>query len=185
MIGALVMLAMTAPAVSAPDIELMPGTSETSVIEPLFDPSGRWVPGDVHETSLTVRNGGPTSARVRFTVDARGHEELAPDGALELSARIDDGPWRLVDWSTWSPAGTLAPGETVPVDLRASFDAGSGDVSQDRRVDLDIRWQAAGSARDPGDLPRTGAGIPAAWIIAGLLAAAVGAAVHRMKGERS
>lgn len=182
MIESLVLIAtLAAPAA---DIDLAPGSPPTTVAEPLFDLSSRWVPGDVRETRVTVRNGGPSTARVRFAVDVRGDAELAPDGAVQLSARIGDGGWRPVAWSTWFTAGALDPGESVPVEVRAAVDADAGDATQDRRIDLGVRWQAAGRSTEPGDLPGTGTGIAAEWIVAGLAAVAAGLTVRRVRGER-
>ncbi|OUZ12573.1 hypothetical protein BHE97_02440 [Aeromicrobium sp. PE09-221] len=179
-----VLSAMLLPAMSPPDIELSPGGGSASVTEPLFDPDVRWVPGDVWETNMVVRNAGPTVASARFRVLVEGDEHLHGEGMLWLDASIDGGPWRTVEWSTWTPGGTLEAGESIQVELRGSFHEAATNRHQDSSVDLEVVWQAAGPRSDMDGLPGAGAVISPWWIVLGLFAVSLGSWMYRLRQER-
>lgn len=182
--AAAVLSTLLLPTMPAPDIELSPGGGSATMTEPLFDPEARWVPGDIWETSMVVRNAGPTAASARFQVLVEGDEHLYGEGMLWLDARIDGGPWRTVEWSTWTPGGTLEAGESIPVELRGFFHEGATNRHQDSSVDLEVVWQAAGPRAGAGELPGAGTVISPWWIVLGLFAASLGAWARRLREER-
>ncbi len=181
--AAAVFSAALLPVMPAPDIELSPDGGRATVTEPLFDPGVRWVPGDVWETTMVVRNAGPTIASSRFRVLVEGDEHLHGEGMLWLDASIDGGPWRTVEWSTWTPGATLEAGESIPVELRGSFHEDATNRHQESSVDLEVVWQATGPRPDTGELPGAGTVISPWWIALGLCAVSLGAWLHRLRGN--
>lgn len=137
----------------------------------LFDPRIRWVPGDVRTEEFHVRNQADESGDLTISVAATDPDSLLRDEDIVLAARVDRGAWvRFENTAGWFrlQRSELAAGGQNRVQVRASFDPGSGNESQADRLSLrflvtlsDAR--AGGNDEEPPDeggngwLPDTGA----------------------------
>lgn len=150
---------------------------------PLFDPSVRWVPGDVRTATFWVRNAGPS--RGSLTITANVHDDaLLADGAISLRMRADGGAWKAVGPGTAASLGRLARGARARIEIVASFGWPSGNDTQRKllRFDLDVRLSGASApatTTEPANdhhgssfLPNTGN--PVAWWICLLAALSLG-----------
>ncbi|MFL6154749.1 MAG: LPXTG cell wall anchor domain-containing protein [Marmoricola sp.] len=123
---------------------------------PLFDPTFRWVPGDVETATFYVRNQDPDAALLDVTMLTGPVETLIASGDLTVGARVDGGAF--TDATT---AGShllvdqvpVASGAVRKVDVRVSFDPASTNETQDLRLDLNFRVQLSqdSSVSTPGD----------------------------------
>ncbi|WP_183092321.1 hypothetical protein [Nocardioides stalactiti] len=108
---------------------------------PLFTRDHVWVPGDVQTRSFYVRNDGPTGARLTVALQAGDSDRLLSDRDLALSARAATGPWtRVRNGGDVAPLvrDALEQGESVRVDLRASFRWRSTNESMVDQVPLQV-----------------------------------------------
>ncbi|MFT4188474.1 MAG: hypothetical protein QM621_07805 [Aeromicrobium sp.] len=171
---------------------------------PLFDPSVRWVPGDVRTSTFYVRNDGSSAAYL--TVAARGADDdrLLADDDIALRARVAGGDWTPLENGASGIALTeqsIARGEVAEIDVEAAFAWESANQSQTKQLALrfDVRLTAAeasdGGGVDPdegdpddsglvaGLLPRTGAGVTLWSALTGLVLLLVGSRLTRRRAE--
>lgn len=188
-----ILIASVTPASAAPAVGLSrDGVTYSSSLEaPLFDPDIRWVPGDSRTESFFVRNLAADDADLSIDVLGVSVDSLMQTGDLTVSARGADGTWRDV-----SAPGThrlvsavdLATGRAARVDVKVDLSSGSTNVSQVRRLALDVRVllsQDLGTPPDDlfGALPDTGA--PAPWsLVAGLALVAGGITLARQRRNK-
>ena len=136
---------------------------------PLFESSARWVPGDSDTAAFYVRNQGPSAGTLRIEVRSDDPDQLLRNDDIRLQARTGGGSWvDLVE----SQAPRRVATSTVParaqtrLEVRATFDARSGNQSQADRAGLGLAVYLSGDSPSPGDgsadgprgpLPHTGA----------------------------
>ncbi|WP_146825372.1 LPXTG cell wall anchor domain-containing protein [Aeromicrobium flavum] len=163
------------------------------LIEPLFDPSVVWVPGDTRTASFWVRNQAQSNASLTATVRSEDGDDLMSSRQVTLRAR-SGGPW--VTLRNGTPSGGLTsvsikPGSAVRVDVQAALDPAASNASQASSLDLgfDVRLAEAvdetandtdGSDDESGSagwLPDTGSGTPLILVWMAGIAMAVGAAL--------
>jgi hypothetical protein len=125
----------------------------TDLDQPLFDPARRWVPGDATTVSFWIRNTADSSGRLGLTAQVADAPDLLQQG-LQLRARAADHDWTAlpVDGTMQSLSNHIAAGTTEQVWVTASFAATAGNVTQDRRLDVDFRvtlTQLTGPAATP------------------------------------
>lgn len=163
--------APTAPARASDELGLSTDgqTWVTSLATPLFDPSFRWVPGDVETASFHVRNQGPTRAVLTIEVVTRDPGRLIGNDDLEIAARVAGGAWQTVERGGSAEAllDDLVPrGDRRRVDVRVRLVATSPNRSQGDAIRLslvvtlaqDVVGAEAGGdgGQDAGLLPGTG-----------------------------
>jgi LPXTG-motif cell wall-anchored protein len=136
---------------------------------PLFEPSTRCVPGDSDTAAFYVRNQGPSAGTLRIEVRSDDLDHLLQNDDIRLQARTTGGSWvELGESQAPRRVGT----STVParaqtrLEVRATFDARSGNQSQADRARLGLVVYLSGDSPSPGDgtpdnhtgpLPHTGA----------------------------
>jgi len=181
-----------------------------SLTSPVFDQTGRWVPGDVEQASFWVRNDATDPGDLTITATADPNELIRP-GDIELSARTRAGTWAALPLDTpLALADLLRPGQPLRVFVRAHFLFSSGNHSQDELSRLNFLLtltqspttaptsptsptspSSPGGPGGPvgqGGLPNTGSDFPAWLLPLGAIASGTGAALLRRrrgaKGER-
>ncbi|MFD2794696.1 hypothetical protein ACFS27_14150 [Promicromonospora vindobonensis] len=187
-----VLPAHSAVLVDAPDgpdrlvLSVDGSTWTPDVTTPLLDPDLVWVPGDVATGTLYARNVSGEDATAAVTV----HLDGGPDGAgdplvdeLDVRVRTGSGPW--TDGPT-AAITDLPPGEELPIGIEVRFDPAATNASQLRtaRIGVAVLLSAVGPGPDgggadsdrdpgatpgedaPGSLPRTGANLLLAALVA-------------------
>lgn len=154
------LLAATAPATASATDEI--GLSRDGVnwvddlTQPLFDEDLRWVPGDSRTVRFYVRNQADSGGALTATVRANDPDGLLSPENVTLRARAN-GTWFTLNNGEPSDALTAASigaGEIVPVDLRATFSAGSSNTSQRDAADVTLELRLTGvrdAVDDAGD----------------------------------
>lgn len=131
-----------------------------SLSKPIFDEDFRWVPGDSQTTTFYVRNQASSSAELRLQVQGSGDPELLSADDIHLEARAAGGPWIELQNGIDSKRlheSVVGAGTSVPVEVRATFDAASTNQSQMRAVELRLVVTLSQSLNDDGGaLPDTG-----------------------------
>lgn len=187
----------TAPASAAGELGLSPDgvTWSAALPAPIFDPSFRWVPGDVETGVFYVRNQSSDPGVLDLTMMASQVTDLIDTGDLTVEARVGAGDFVGVD--TAGPH-LLVEGAPVPsggvrrIAVRVSFDPASTNASQEKVLDLRFRVRLSqdssvapptqpegpdggggvegpGGADGDGDLPATGSGVhPWMFLVSGL-----------------
>ena len=146
-------------------------TWASTLPSPLFDDSVRWVPGDTRVAQFFVRNdsGMPSEMQVDF-VSTR-IDELVRIGDLEVSARVDGGPWGSVDAAQTEELAdaTVAAGGVRPVEVRVTLPSDSPNLTQILDLAFEVRvtlsQQAGGLIPTGGDV-RLGLLVVAATVTA-------------------
>lgn len=154
---------------------------------PLFDPSVRWVPGDVRTATFWVRNAGPSLGALTITANVHDDDALLAGGAILLRMRAAGGAWTTVRPGTAASLGSLARGARSRIEMTASFAWPSGSDTQRKllRFGLDVRLSGAstsvthGTNQEPAEdhhgsglLPNTGN--PVTWRLCLLAALSLG-----------
>lgn len=144
---------------------------------PLFDPGDRWVPGDRRTRSFSVRNQGPSEARLIVTAVESGRDPVLAEDLL-VRARVERGAWFELD------AGVpdrrlndlvLAQSGTARVEVQIGFAADSANATQRRSTGWRFVVTLVGDVQPAdrsGGLPATGAVLSWAllWIAIALIA---------------
>lgn len=164
---------------------------ETS--DPLFDPSFRWVPGDVRISRFWVRNEADEAGDLTIDLVPRERTDLFRSGYLTVSARAGRGTWTTARSDTelrLLSAKDLPSRAAVPVSIRVSVAADAPNGTMVLGTDFDFRVTLAdaraggpdGTTDDPsGSLPDTGAST-SWWVVPlGLLLVAAGALLLRRR----
>lgn len=164
----------------------------------LFDPSVRWVPGDVRTNAFHVRNQASDAGNLTIWVEGRDEDRLLRDGDIHLSAKVGSESWvPLARTGTQFRLNSdeLSVGDSRKVEVRASFDPVSTNASQ--HEELALRFQvtladarANGGGDDPVDstddsdglLPNTGAPGVGWLVVAAGAAIGVGLALMKRRG---
>ena len=137
-----------------------------AIVDPLFDPDIRWVPGDERQVRFFVRNESADSGRLTIDVEGVEVDGLLETGDLAISARGGDGSWMTVDEpGTKRLVTRVLPSSGVEsVDIEVRFDPASTNISELKMQDLRFRAtlsQASVADDEPSDaggiLPSTGA----------------------------
>ena len=151
---------------------------QTGLDQPLFDPTVRWVPGDVRGSTFWVRNQAAESGDLTMDLLVPGRGNLFVSGHLSVTARAGDGPWHTV---THGESMRLLTHKDFPAEAEALVtvrvalapEAANGTMvlatDLDFRVTLtDARATAPGTGPDGADgggpgglLP--GTGLSASW----------------------
>lgn len=155
------------------------GSTWTTVLAgPLFDPSERWVPGDVRSSTFYVRNQAAEGGTLAIEATAVDLDALVAHDDITLELRRDGGAWEPLP-ADGRPHGLARPGlpasADARIDVRASFTPTSPNRSQTSQLQLDLRvllteaTEVAGPSDDePGGLlPDTG-GVELAVLVAGV-----------------
>jgi hypothetical protein len=106
---------------------------------PLFDPSARWVPGDIRTVSFYVRNGGAGPASLRIEGRDAVTGELTDERAVALFARADGGRWQRLRMGAMSGQLNVVAvpvGQVSHVEVRAVFEPDADNHSQEEAADL-------------------------------------------------
>lgn len=186
-------------------------TWTSSLAEPLFDESTRWVPGHSESARFYVRGNGGTPGDLLVDVISSAADPLLASGDLRITARGGGGDWRPVDQPgrhQLLSTPSIADGTVVPVTVMVTFDPAATNLSELRTARLQFRAtltesapaaaqgpapmddrgpSAEGSAKGWAEgrsnalLPATGG--PALWLaVVGGLLAGVGAALVSRRG---
>ncbi len=141
---------------------------------PLFDDAVRWVPGDTRVARFFVRNdsGMPSEMQVDF-VSTR-IDELVRVGDLEVSARVDGGPWGSVDAAQTQELAdaTVAAGGVRTVEVRVTLPSDSPNLTQILDLAFEVRVTLSQQA---GGLIPTGGDIRLGLLVVAATVAATGA----------
>ncbi len=198
-LGLAIVLMGSAPAIAADQIGLSrDGVNWTSSLSGgLFESSMLWVPGDSESAVFHVRNQGPSSALLTIEARSADTDELLSNEDIRLRTRADAGPW--VDLENGVPSEGLTQraiqrGDTVRIELNATFEPSSPNRSQRKRlapvfsVTLVDALEAGGRGGDRSDdagggglMPDTGSPI-SVWVVVlagGMLATGVRLARRR------
>lgn len=206
--GVMVMGGSTAHAAQGISFSHTGSSWAESLQHPLFDPSVRWVPGDVRTATFYVRNDTQASAHMDVDILASSVDELIVTGDLRIEIRIAGGRWFPT-----TTAGTqrlasrvAAPGDSHRVDVRVEFLSEATNQSQQLPLELELRVRltesvdplpdshtqspagGASSGQDGagGVLPLlgdTGASVSLAMLVGGIVAAGAGAVLARRRGR--
>ncbi|QIX26923.1 hypothetical protein ncot_10140 [Nocardioides sp. JQ2195] len=207
LLGKLVLVAALAlgvpsPAVAADEVGVSwDGQSWSShLAEPLFDPSVRWVPGDVREVSFFVRNQASDAGHLTISVESRDRDHLLRNGDIDLSAKVGrDRRVRLeqTDRTFRLSSDSLSGGESRRIRIRASYDPTSTNATQRDDLALSFRVTLADASATNGGavtdgspdesdrlLPGTGAPATGWLIVTAGVGMGVGAALMRRKDRK-
>lgn len=122
-------------------VSLDGATWTDAITRPLFDPSVRWVPGDVRTAQFFVRNTKPEAGDLSLVLERPTRAALLETTFLTIAARAGSGPWvevasggshELID------SAKVASDAEVPVELRASYDFAAPNTSMVLASDLDL-----------------------------------------------
>lgn len=155
-VGLSIGLAIAAsPAAAEGELGLSPdGTTwRSELTTPLFDPAIRWVPGDERTSAFFVRNQAADAADLAIAVATRDQDRLMAGDDIAVSARVGSAGWTPLDQvgSVYPlSTGTVAPGETERVQVRAAFDAASTNQSQTKELHLEFRVVLSDARGGPG-----------------------------------
>lgn len=141
LLGVLTTLGLGTPAHAAGELGVSPDgvTWGATLPAPLFDPSFRWVPGDVETASFYVRNQDAETGVLQVVMVNTAVRSLLETGDLEIAARVGDGEYTGV---TAVGPQTLVQDEQIPpagvrrIDVRVSFDPASSNASESKQLDL-------------------------------------------------
>lgn len=117
-------------------------TWATSLERPLFDGQVRWAPGDSRTESFYVRNQGSTSSRLTIQLQPQDADGLVVQGDVVLQVRADGGAWSDLEHGQATPlldGASLPAGAATRIELNAAFDPSSGNRTQLKRLDFDLR----------------------------------------------
>lgn len=152
------------PAVAAGELGLsLDGTHwSSSITTPLFDPSFRWVPGDLESGAFFVRNQGGSTGDLTVDILGATVDGLIESGDLRVTAKGGGG-----DWSTISAGGThrlltapnITEGSASKIKVNVAFDPASSNPTQLLASELTFRVALSESA-PRGDLDDAGTGLP-------------------------
>lgn len=139
------MLATAAPARA--DGELLVSADGTTwsaaLMQPLFDPAVRWVPGDQREAGFWIRNTTGQPAQVALSFTAEDVDTLVASGTLTLEARITGGAWQpMLAQGVQHVVAAAIPGDsTTELRVRGSFapDAGNATMTDVAHLDFTAR----------------------------------------------
>lgn len=136
--------ASASPALAADELGLsLDGVNwSSSISDPLFDPSFRWVPGDSETATFYVRNQGGSAGDLVVDVIGSQAGSLLDSGGLHITATGGEG-----DWVTVSESGThrlltapeIADGAVAPIDVKVSFDESSPNQTQLLAAEMTFR----------------------------------------------
>jgi len=167
----------------------------SSINEPMFDESMRWVPGDSEAARFFVRNQGGTPGDLTIDVASSRAGRLMDSGDLRITAKGGGGTWSAVtEGGTHRLLSTpdIADGAVVPITVTVALDSDSTNITQFRSTSLMLTVSLSesvgtngGDDRDNGLLPDTG-GPVGLWILGvGALLAGAGLAVvtRRRSGD--
>lgn len=183
-----VLMSMAWPAVAADELRLSSdGTHWSSNLqEPLFDPGCRWVPGDSETGSFYVRNQASSAGDLTIDVrDEHGDRDLSAD--LSFRARAGGGGWIDVERDGTSHVlntSALPAGQSVRVDLSASFNRASTNRTQTKAVGFRFRVTLSDAQGGSGVLPATGSGVEPWMLWIGAIMIGSGLALVARRRER-
>jgi hypothetical protein len=205
LVAAALLTLSVAPAHAAGELELSRDgvTWATDLVEPLFDSSVRWVPGDVRAESFFVRNDSAQSGRLSIDIMGSPVHTLLDTGDLDIDARGAGGAWVSVSTPGTHrllSQGQVPAGDARRVDVTVHFDAASTNESQLKSVELAFRVglvqdtldesdgsKDAGEGDDTNDatglLPDAG-GPPLWWALCGLMMLGLGVSGIRRAPRR-
>jgi hypothetical protein len=158
---------------------------------PLYDAGFAWVPGDVEERSVRVRNDGPSAGELTVDVVASDPQALLASSDLLLEARVGSAPWvEVVAGTTRLQPAVLdiAKGADTSVTVRATFRS-DATAHMDEIAPFEVRLamsedgDVGGQEEGEGDgevsggslLPDTGGpfGVAVIWLATGLIGAGI------------
>lgn len=122
----------------------------------LFDPSLRWVPGDVRSNSFHVRNQADDAGILTVSVDITDRDRLLRNGEVSLAARVGGRGWIPMQQvgEEFRLSETTLPGSASDeVTVRARFDPASTNRSRADHLALQFRVTLTDAGADPGDDP--------------------------------
>lgn len=185
-------------------------TWTTSLVDPIFEPEFRFMPGDVEERGFQVRNDGPSDGVLTVDVLASDPDALLANDDFLVEAQVGAGPWTNVEPGTTRAATELKipQGAQTDVRIRATFVLES--TSEDEIIPFSVRLtmsedgevggvdagggdgdgDAGGAGEvggvDDGILPDTGSpfGLGLIWLAAGLIGAGLALALPRRARDR-
>ena len=189
-----------APAAADGEIGLsQDGTTWTRELDlPLFDDDGFvWVPGDVEQDSVLVRNDGPSAGEIAVEVVAEDPDGLLASEAFLLEARVGTGDWVEIGAGTTALAPAvldIAQGARTEVAVRGTFRPETTDhedelapfrlhITLSEDGDVGGEDDSAGGAGGGGDLPATGSAF--GWTTICLAAGLIGAGIALVRPDRS
>ena len=144
---------LASPALAADELGLSrDGTTWSGSLDgPLFDPAFRWVPGDEEIESFFVRNQSRDGGDLEIDLLGTPVDSLMETGDLEVSTRVDGGPWVGVSETGYQPLSRarVAAGDSQRVDVRVRFDPTSANQSMETRFAFDFRVRLSQAL--PGD----------------------------------
>lgn len=178
-------------------------TWTTTLVDPIFEPDFRFMPGDVEERDFQVRNDGPSDGVLTVDVLASDPDALLANDDFLVEAQVGAGPWTNVEPGTTRAATelTIPQGAQTDVRIRATFVLES--TSEDEAIPFSVRLTMSedgdvggvdagdgdGDAGGGGDvggvddgiLPDTGSpfGLGLIWLAAGLVGAGLALALPR------
>ena len=173
-------------------------TWSTELVDPLFDSSVRWVPGDERTESFYVRNASEQTGRLSIDILGTPIHTLLATGDLDIDAQGAGGAWVSVSTPGTHRLlsdGSVPAGSARRVEVTVHFDSASTNVSQLKSLELAFRVglvqdvdadgsdvsddgadgsdETDGSDDASGLLPDTGAPSPW-WALGGLVALGLG-----------
>ncbi len=121
-LSVLLLALMLVPAAAHADDELglsNDGSTWNGTLEPLFDSSTRWVPGDTREATFHARNQSSDGAEFSVVLVPK-ISDLYDTGLLQIQARADGGDWTELGTS-WTSPELLAAQDSTQIDVRATL----------------------------------------------------------------
>lgn len=154
LLASFLLLSAGAPGEAAEEVGLSRdgSTWRSSLDSPLFDPAVRWVPGDRRAEAFHVRNQGASAAELSLAVRSADEDRLWARGLIRLRARAAGGAWHELRNGALSPdltADALDVGESVRVEVEATFLPDAENATQERSLDLDVRARLTGLGAAP------------------------------------
>lgn len=128
---------------------------------PVFDPSVRWIPGDVRSGTFYVRNQAAGDGTLAVAARVLDRDALVRNGDVALQIRRDNGSWTSLpadDRGHQLTRPGLAPGQTARIDIKVVFAPASPNRSQASRLHLDFRVLLVEATDVAGPLDGGGAG---------------------------